>query len=257
VASSGDARKFLLYAGLGLTALIVAVGMGLALYLAFLKPHQHYPSARGPEPTTAPADVPRAEPGAGALASAIPEPGSSNQGHGQPAGQWPFKAPVPDGFTLAEVHAEKEANLCILKGRQLEGVQEVLLVVRVDDLPDKAVLGKCLNCAIWAAESSVGIPVGTSDLQCGITICTSTKWAQALVGLGNYDPVERVEEVFFRKGSGKNASQSPPVSAYAGIALEGKPYWLFVAGATRANEKDVDHLKDTIHALCAALKGEQ
>lgn len=215
------------------------------------------------------------QPGSGATRSKQAGPSGRTARLPDEASPWPFATPVPQGFRLTEQTRWKARTLWILKGKRLEGLDETILVVRANDLPGKATLGKSVSVGIWAAEIAAGIPVGTSELKCGGTLIANTGWNQPLVALGSGDeyPAIRfreVEEEIENKqvqgletepdptrqprqaGKGKDLP-SVEITSLSGAVLEADPDWLVVGAATIGGNSAMG---DVVDALCTAMKEE-
>lgn len=183
------------------------------------------------------------------------------KGRRSASGRWPFDTGVPKGFRFVEHREWSGRDLWVLHGRQLEGLQELLLVVRAADLPGRGDEGKEINVAGWAAELSVGFPLDSSQWYERWT-SMSVIWSggrRHLVALGEFTllglpPTTPV--IWFESTPTTGDERSPEISAWAGTALKGQPYWLLVGGATEGNKDDADSLALTIDALCTAFERE-
>ena len=79
----------------------------------------------------------------------------------EPASLWPFRARIPAGFECIGEKNWRGRTLWILKGKKLDNATETVLVIRstLENFGHDT-----LGASVWAGETCLGTPLGTSPL---------------------------------------------------------------------------------------------
>jgi hypothetical protein len=168
---------------------------------------------------------------------------------------WPFAAKLPAGFRLTRQLTAEGQDVWLLEGDSVDGVRDVLLVVRTRPgaKPLLPVAG-----AIWAAGAATGFLPGDANLAPG-----RGGWARVS---GKMEMRAGWRKVQTALGTGSPPSATVTLKGDRGqpprkVRVSASECWLrdkglVVAGGTRATEASYRAMGDKIDALAHALKTE-